>query len=155
MKMHLLATLVLATACAPASAQTGSAAGASGGDRASPTGPANRNPPGAAAGTSSPGGAGAAGADARQACKTLVDAKARQDCIRQHPDGPGSTSVDSQREGGTMGSGSTNDTSVSPGTGSGGSETGRSVGGTGFPKGSSSGTGSGSSSGNAPSGSGR
>jgi hypothetical protein len=83
---------------------------------------------------------------ARKACANLAGAEARQACVRQHSDADTGSMGHGAQQGGAGMSNRESDTSVSPGTGSGGGEDGRSGGGVGFPKGTSPNTDSGSTS---------
>ena len=72
---------------------------------------------------------------ARKACANLAGEEARQACVRQHAPTASGAMNDQSIRGGAAESSKGSDTSVSPGTGSGGGEAGRSQGGAGFPAG--------------------
>lgn len=135
MKMKLFAAVALAAVSGISIAQTG------GGRTAAGTGatPSTSATPATPATPADHGLSGAPGStemeSARQACAKLAGAEARQACVRQHSQTGSRSMHDGSRHGGDGMSNRGSDTSVSPGTGSGGGEDGRSKGGAGFPKG--------------------
>lgn len=163
-KTKLLAAAAMAAVtslCIAQAGGSGTGAGAStGATPATPATPATRGTPAVPATPATPATAATPSEhgmsrahdrsdmeSARKACANLAGAEARQACVRQHSDDADTGSMGQGAQQGRAGmSNRESDTSVSPGTGSGGGEDGRSGGGVGFPKGTSPNTDSGSTS---------